>query len=286
MNQMYLRGLLGFIAAIGFSAIALAQGLEPKAGSAPAAGFVASPEEKIIDKIPNSIVVTDLAYLKGFLVKEVPGSMVVTESEGKANKKVQKKKYVDYLELKSYSLALRNALTKEGYTLLDSGEQIQIVGKDQLSIQEELSKRGEAGEFGKAEFLLFGQVVDVLPTVTDTTMSNGAVLYKRGLDVTINYKLIDLVTMESLSSFLMTGSGVDSQLIEAGTSGAYELNRMKLNKDIEDTLVKKMVKAIFEKGVLMDRKSRMSSAVKPKADANATSPTTQATPAISSSPIK
>lgn len=248
-------------AALFLCGIALAQTAEIK-GQAPVVGFVAATEEKVSDTIPNSLVVTELAYASDFIVKEVPSSMYVTESEGKSLKKVVKKKYLEYLDLKSYSAGLRNALTKEGYTLLDSGAQVQVVSKDQLSAQEELSKAIEAGEFGKAAFVLFGLIVDVRPTVADTTMSNGAVLYKRGLDVTINYKLIDLETRETLSSFLMTGSGVDSQLIEAGTTGAYELNRIKLNKDIEDALVKKTVQAMFEKGVLMDRKSRMTNPIK------------------------
>jgi hypothetical protein len=215
------------------------------------------------EKIPHSIAVTELSFAKNIAERKIQESFESDEfGVTKSEKTISVRRLTEYLELRGLTGGIRAALLKEGLPVIEAGSGIAIAEGDERATLFDLKRRIAQGEFNHAEFVLIGTLVDFAPILRQSVIpSAGSTLYEWGLELVVDFKLINTETLQIRSAFTATGVGVEKRLVSLSTSTAAQLTprRAKIVSDLASSLALNTSRLLADQGVLLGQDKDASS---------------------------
>jgi len=139
----------------------------------------------------------------------------------------------EYGQLRTFSAAIRGLLIKAGYKVVQANPAIPTSSQGDEFFY--VVERIKAGEFNSADYVMFG----VLGEMSFTDNSEGIVGTKStsqqiGLDLIVDFSLIDTKTYQVVASFLAKGNGKEIRI--DGKGNGFKPSMAKLMKQASTTL--------------------------------------------------
>ena len=152
-------------------------------------------------------------------------------------------RHAEYGQLRSFSAAIRGLLIKSGYKVVLSNTAVPMTnqGDDYFQIVERI----KSGEFNGADYVMFGVLgemsftdnVDDIPGTKSTSQ-------QIGLDLIVDFSLIDTKTYQIVASFLAEGNGKEVRI--DGKGNGFKPSMAKLMKQASNTLAQDVAKHLAD----------------------------------------
>ncbi|OZI36180.1 penicillin-binding protein activator LpoB [Bordetella genomosp. 1] len=127
--------------------------------------------------------------------------------------------YIEYGELRKYTADLKGAMLKGGGVRLVQAKAYTGKASDKVF---DIVSRIKQGYFPGADYVLFGTVSDIQFTQNQMSFGGAARTGTLGLDITVDFSLIDTRTYEVKAAFSALGSGQDVKAVSrAGDSALF-----------------------------------------------------------------
>ena len=223
------------------------------------------PEEKIV-----TIAVPELGYTREFERKKISpqifddSMMGLSAAYRPANTTVnsgETETATEYLELRGLVGEIRHRLLLEGYHVVEAGSGMVVHGQDEKAQIFDIKRRISRGEFNGATFVLVGTLVDISPisSVTQILGTDG-VLQRRGLDLLVDFSLIDTKTLQITAAFNAHGEASEMRLDRVNRNsnpGDFVPRRAKMIKDLAVSLAKNVSKRLEAHGYFPEREAEL-----------------------------
>jgi hypothetical protein len=149
----------------------------------------------------------------------------------------------EYGQLRTFSAAIRGLLIKAGYKVVQANPAAQTNSQGDEFFH--VVERIKAGEFNSADYVMFG----VLGEMSFTDNSEGIVGTKStsqqiGLDLIVDFSLIDTKTYQVVASFLAEGNGKEIRI--DGKGNGFKPSMAKLMKQASTTLAEDVAKHLAD----------------------------------------
>jgi hypothetical protein len=178
-------------------------------------------------KVPNSVVVTDLSFKRetqDFFYDEK-----INSNDMSTTRQAGYKRIASYGELRGINTDIRAELIKMGYVVMQ--------GKPAVAKTEEndeffnVVERIRRGDFGDAQFVLFGTVTDVSFRNTKEKIQ-GTDDFSYGLSVSLlaEFSLIETESLKVVAAFTTQGSGSDTYL--GKDNARFTPDNARISKDL------------------------------------------------------
>ncbi|CAB3629184.1 hypothetical protein SB816_10075 [Achromobacter sp. SIMBA_011] len=118
--------------------------------------------------------------------------------------------YIEYGELRKYTADLKGAMLKGGGVRLVQGKAYQGKPTEKLF---DIVARIRQGQFAGADYVLFGTVSDVQFNQNAMSFGGSATSATLGLDIAVDFSLINTRTYEVKAAFTALGSGQDVKVV-------------------------------------------------------------------------
>jgi len=154
---------------------------------------------------------------------------------------------VQYSELMGMSGDVRGALIKAGYKLIQARPSVAQNGEtDQFF---DVVGKIKNGQFPDAEFVLYGVVVAMEDTGNRKPIEGTTnFMYRSGLNLTVDYSLIDTKTMQAVAAFTVMVTGDDNRIDGAQTT--FRPSSAKMMKIAASELAEEVQKQLYDQGFL------------------------------------
>lgn len=130
--------------------------------------------------------------------------------EGSYNRSFGETIRIEYGEVRGMTARIREALTKNGYTVYNASPKVAVKQDDSFF---DINKRIKAGEFGKAQYLLYGVISAMDYNNSQSEIPGSASpMNIHELNMTVDFTLIDTKTLAQKGSFSVLASGNDNKL--------------------------------------------------------------------------
>ena len=167
----------------------------------------------------------------GVAIAPVTDAAAPSNSSSSANTQSMKKSGYqannEYVELRYLANPIRGLLIKSGYKVVQA--KATVAAPNQGDEYFDIVKRIKAGDFGDADYVLYGVLAEVSSTdnVSDIpgTKSTSQQLT---LEVTVDFNIVDTKTTQIVASFVASGEGKDVQI--DGRDTGYKPSNAKLMK--------------------------------------------------------
>jgi len=149
----------------------------------------------------------------------------------------------EYGQLRTFSAAIRGLLIKAGYKVVQANPAVSSSSQGDEFFH--VVERIKAGEFNSADYVMFG----VLGEMSFTDNSEGIVGTKStsqqiGLDLIVDFSLIDTKTYQVVASFLAEGNGKEIRI--DGRGNGFKPSMAKLMKQASTTLAEDVAKHLAD----------------------------------------
>jgi hypothetical protein len=149
----------------------------------------------------------------------------------------------EYGQLRTFSAAIRGLLIKAGYKVVQANPAVPTSSQGDEFFH--VVERIKAGEFNSADYVMFG----VLGEMSFTDNSEGIVGTKStsqqiGLDLIVDFSLIDTKTYQVVASFLAEGNGKEIRI--DGRGNGFKPSMAKLMKQASTTLAEDVAKHLAD----------------------------------------
>lgn len=149
----------------------------------------------------------------------------------------------EYGQLRTFSAAIRGLLIKAGYKVVQANPAVPTSSQGDEFFH--VVERIKAGEFNSADYVMFG----VLGEMSFTDNSEGIVGTKStsqqiGLDLIVDFSLIDTKTYQVVASFLAEGNGKEIRI--DGKGNGFKPSMAKLMKQASVTLAEDVAKHLAD----------------------------------------
>ncbi len=133
----------------------------------------------------------------------------------------------EYGELRYLANPIRGLLIKSGYKVVQA--KATVAAPNQGDEYFDIVKRMNAGDFGDADYVLYGVLAEISSTdnVSDIPGTRST-SQKMTLEVTVDFNIVDTKTTQIVASFVASGEGKDVQI--DGRDNAYKPSAAKLMK--------------------------------------------------------
>lgn len=155
----------------------------------------------------------------------------------KYSKKYGTQTKIEYGEMRGLSGAVRSVLIKAGYTV--------IQGKPAQSKPDEgdeffdIARRIKAGDFGKAQYVLYGTLGEISPmSGREKIQGTDTYMLTSSMDIVVDYSVIDTKSMEVVASFTAHGSGSDNRMVS--NDSTYTPSNAKIIRQIAASLAEEV----------------------------------------------
>ena len=169
----------------------------------------------------------------------VPPSAPISTSVGNVSiaAQVTKKSGIEshdqYGQLRSFSSAIRGLLIKSGYKVVLANTALSTVNQGDDFFQ--VLDRIKAGEFNGADYVMFGVLGEMSFTDNvDNIPGTKSISQQIGLDLIVDFSLIDTKTYQVIASFLAEGNGKEVRI--DGKGNGFKPSMAKLMKQASTTL--------------------------------------------------
>jgi len=149
----------------------------------------------------------------------------------------------EYGQLRTFSAAIRGLLIKAGYKVVQANPAVPTSSQGDEFFH--VVERIKAGEFNSADYVMFG----VLGEMSFTDNSEAIVGTKStsqqiGLDLIVDFSLIDTKTYQVVASFLAEGNGKEIRI--DGRGNGFKPSMAKLMKQASTTLAEDVAKHLAD----------------------------------------
>lgn len=155
---------------------------------------------------------------------------------------------IQYTELLGMSGEVRSELIAAGFKLLQTKPRVAKPGQTDSFF--DVVSRIKSGEFGDAQYVLFG-VVAAMETRSNREKVDGtdSFVNQYDMNMTVDYSLIDTKTLQARSAFTVIASGNDNR-IDNGKSGPYTPSSAKIMSAASKSLGEEVVVKLAEQGFI------------------------------------
>jgi len=150
-----------------------------------------------------------------------------SNAQTQSSKKSGYESKMEYGELRYLANPIRGSLIKSGYQVVQAKST--AVMPNQGDEFFDIVKRIKAGDFGDADYVLYGVLAEVSNTdnVADIPGTKST-SHQMTLEVTVDFNIVDTKTSQIVASFIASGEGKDVQI--DGRNTAYKPSAAKLMK--------------------------------------------------------
>jgi len=158
-------------------------------------------------------------------------------------KKAGIEKQAEYGQLRSFSAAIRGLLIKSGYKVVMANTAVPAANQGDDFFQ--VVERIKAGEFNGADYVMFGVLgemsfTDNVEDIPGTKSTSQQI----GLDLIVDFSLIDTKTYQVIVSFLAEGNGKEVRI--DGRGNGFKPSMAKLMKQASVTLAEDVAKHLAD----------------------------------------
>jgi hypothetical protein len=139
----------------------------------------------------------------------------------------------EYGQLRSFSAAIRGLLIKSGYKIVQANPASSnlLQGDNFFHVIERI----QAGEFNNADYVMFGVLGEMSFTDnSESIVGTKSTTQQFGLDLIVDFSLIDTKSYQVVASFLAEGNGKEVRI--DGRSNSFKPSMAKLMKQAATTL--------------------------------------------------
>ena len=150
-----------------------------------------------------------------------------SNAQTQSSKKSGYESKMEYGELRYLANPIRGLLIKSGYKVVQAKSATAM--SNQGDEYFDIVKRIKAGDFGDADYVLYGVLAEV--SNTDNVMDipgTKSTSHQMTLEVTVDFNIVDSKTSQIVGSFIASGEGKDVQI--DGRDTAYKPSTAKLMK--------------------------------------------------------
>lgn len=156
----------------------------------------------------------------------------------------------EYGQLRTFSAAIRGLLIKAGYKVVQANPAVPSSSQGDEFFY--VVERIKAGEFNSADYVMFG----VLGEMSFTDNSEGIVGTKStsqqiGLDLIVDFSLIDTKTYQVVASFLAEGNGKEIRI--DGKGNGFKPSMAKLMKQASTTLAEDVANHLADQNFVISK---------------------------------
>ena len=150
-----------------------------------------------------------------------------SDAETQSSKKSGYENKMEYGELRYLANPIRGLLIKSGYKVVQAKATVAMPNQGDEYF--DIVKRIKAGDFGDADYVLYGVLAEVSNTdnVSDIPGTKST-SHQMTLEVTVDFNIIDTKTNQIVASFVASGEGKDVQI--DGRDTGYKPSSAKLMK--------------------------------------------------------
>lgn len=148
-------------------------------------------------------------------------------AETQSSKKSGYENKMEYGELRYLANPIRGLLIQSGYKVVQAKPTVAMPNQGDEFF--DIVKRIKAGDFGDADYVLYGVLAEVSNTdnVADIPGTKST-SHQMTLEVTVDFNIVDTKTAQIVASFIASGEGKDVQI--DGKNTAYKPSTAKLMK--------------------------------------------------------
>jgi len=148
-------------------------------------------------------------------------------AETQSSKKSGYENKMEYGELRYLANPIRGLLIQSGYKVVQAKSTVAMPNQGDEFF--DIVKRIKAGDFGDADYVLYGVLAEVSNTdnVADIPGTKST-SHQMTLEVTVDFNIVDTKTAQIVASFIASGEGKDVQI--DGKNTAYKPSTAKLMK--------------------------------------------------------
>jgi hypothetical protein len=156
----------------------------------------------------------------------------------------------EYGQLRTFSAAIRGLLIKAGYKVVQANPAVPSSSQGDEFFY--VVERIKAGEFNSADYVMFG----ILGEMSFTDNSEGIVGTKStsqqiGLDLIVDFSLIDTKTYQVVASFLAEGNGKEIRI--DGKADGFKPSMAKLMKQASTTLAEDVANHLADQNFVISK---------------------------------
>jgi len=149
----------------------------------------------------------------------------------------------EYGQLRSFSAAIRGLLIKSGYKIVQSNPA--ATNSSQGDEFFHVIERIKAGEFNNADYVMFGVLGEMSFTDnSESIVGTKSTSQQFGLDLIVDFSLIDTKSFQVVASFLAEGNGKEVRI--DGRSNSFKPSMAKLMKQASNTLAQDVAKHLAD----------------------------------------
>ena len=149
----------------------------------------------------------------------------------------------EYGQLRSFSAAIRGLLIKSGYKVVHANPAATnaFQGDEFFHVIERI----KAGEFNNADYVMFGVLGEMSFTDnSESIVGTKSTSQQFGLDLIVDFSLIDTKSYQVVASFLAEGNGKEVRI--DGRSNSFKPSMAKLMKQASTTLAEDVAKYLAD----------------------------------------
>ncbi len=187
---------------------------------------------------PPAVPPADLSKFQAQQDK-IPGSINKTETTKSSNldqsytKKYGTERKINYGEIRGLSGPIKGMLLKSGYRVVQGRPNIER--PDQNDDYFDITRRIRAGDFEGADYVLYGVLAGISKSENSAPITGTEnAMTINGLDISVDFSLIDTKTLQVVASFNANGTGSDNRI--DGQSEGYKPNFAKIMRGVSSTL--------------------------------------------------
>lgn len=149
----------------------------------------------------------------------------------------------EYGQLRSFSAAIRGLLIKSGYKVVHANPAATNLSQGDEFFH--VIERIRAGEFNNADYVMFGVLGEMSFTDnSESIVGTKSTSQQFGLDLIVDFSLIDTKSYQVVSSFLAEGNGKEVRI--DGRSNDFKPSMAKLMKQASTTLAEDVAKYLAD----------------------------------------
>lgn len=149
----------------------------------------------------------------------------------------------EYGQLRTFSAAIRGLLIKSGYKIVQANPAATNVSQGDEFFH--VIERIKAGEFNNADYVMFGVLGEMSFTDnSENIVGTKSTTQQIGLDLIVDFSLIDTKTYQVVASFLAEGNGKEVRI--DGRFSSFKPSMAKLMKQASTTLAEDVAKHLAE----------------------------------------
>jgi len=149
----------------------------------------------------------------------------------------------EYGQLRSFSAAIRGLLIKAGYKVVQSNPAVPSASQGDEFFN--VIERIKAGEFNNADYVMFGVLGEMSFTDNvDEIVGTKSTSQQIGLDLIVDFSLIDAKTYQVVATFLAEGNGKEVRI--DGKGNGFKPSMAKLMKQASVTLAEDVAKHLAD----------------------------------------